>query len=978
MRIVYFLGLFLLMGSSVRAQVSPPSSKPKPQKTITQKPKPDTVIVSMPVKPVLSTSVKDLQSISLPLFPASSLNQALKGTAAGLYVQEQSGEPGVYQYMHIRGTLLPLFSAEDLVRSQPLIVIDGIPVISNEHPFAYDVQLYDYSRIGPSTNLLAGIDLDNVESVQLLKDISQYAVYGPKAANGVIYVKTKTGKTKKAISFDSYFGIANPAPVTTFNGATENKFREQFYNRYASMAQMQNYAAFLKDSLNTVYYGPSNWTDSYYKKAAVYSINASATGGTERANFKFSLGKVGNNGVADDTRLDKYAVGFNLNMKPVKWMTATANIMASRMDRKRNRYSRDRIAEGRYLPDLSQPLSPNNDIYGGMLTAYKEAVDDNLTNTLNGYFNMGLTFGKVRFNSFLGVSYTDGSRDLYNPTTLLETIAFASNYFGYSQRLVIDNTINYSYKINDNNTIDFLGGQSINWDTYRYNYAYGYRNGTDYIKVNLLNKDDLQPSIFTRRLIFRFLDKTVNNQVSFYGKADYKYKNWLTVSGLLRADGISNMQPTNRWFYSPVVSASWNIKNHLLIKNKTVTDLKLRGSFGILGRNELNDRYAQGSQYVVDFGWSGEPLVPSYAGTVGLVRPYTKGYIGYDIPWSYNEQISVGFDFSLWKGRLNGIIDLYANTAKDQLLGVPGLAEYGYTKAYKPGMDVNNSGVDLTLTADLLPARNKVKWTISLGANYNRNTLRSLPDGRKSIIIGNRLLQVGNSVDQFWLLENNGIYSADNEVEINPANQRKLNYEGVDLKAGDPRWKDLNGDFTINEKDKKLMGHMMPVVSGNFSNTISYKKISLGFDFYYNLGKNILNKEMANRFDFINRESSNDINSIKEITFWQEQGNVKKYPLYNVWSSVIPYRAEQDLFLENASFLKLRTASLGYDMTQLINRSFKKADVNRFFIYATVNNVFTLTPYSGRDPELVDYTGYDTGYGLPIPRTYTVGVKMSL
>jgi len=132
---------------------------------------------------------------------------------------------------------------------------------------------------------------------------------------------------------------------------------------------------------------------------------------------------------------------------------------------------------------------------------------------------------------------------------------------------------------------------------------------------------------------------------------------------------------------------------------------------------------------------------------------------------------------------------------------------------------------------------------------------------------------------------------------------------------------------------------------------------------------------MANRFDFINREGVTEMNSVKEITFWEKRGDYSRYPLYNPWSNVIPYRKEQDLFLENASFIKLRTVSLGYDLTDLLNKGSK---IGRMFIYCTGHNLFTLTPYTGRDPELADFMGYDTGYGLPIPRTYTLGVRMSL
>jgi TonB-linked SusC/RagA family outer membrane protein len=979
MRIVLFLCMFIFVCTSyANAQTAKPTTK-KPVRALTRA-KQDSIKKAnavVKVKGMLAFNDSSSRSVKLPPFPAISLNHALKGQVAGLYSTEPSGEPGTYQFMYIRGALFPILSAEDRVKAQPLILVDGLPIISNEHPFAYDIQLYDYSRIGPSTNLLAGLDIDNIESVSVLKDISEYAMYGPKASNGVISIKTKRSSSKKSVTFSTYFGLAAKPSVETFNGATENKFRKQFYNRYATVDQIQNYPAFLKDSLNSVYYGPSNWTDSYYKNALVYSANASVSGGTNVASFKFNVGTTSNSNVADNTKLEKYNVGFLLDMTPAPWMNFVTSINASRANRTRNKYNRDRIAEGRYLPDLSQPLSPNNSIYQNFLQDYSVGVDDNVTNIIDGYMALNLKLGKINFRTSYGVSYDDGERDLYNPTTLLETVSFGANYFGSSQRSILDNVASYTYKINDNNAINFQLGQSIQWDSYKYNYAYAYKNGNDYIKVNLLDAN-LQPSIFTRRLIFRFLDKTVNNQISFYGKADYSYKNWFTASALLRSDASSNIQPTNRWFYSPVLSASWNLKNYFLSNNKFVSDLKLKASYGRLGRTEINDRYAQGPQYVVDFGWTGEPFIPSYAGTTGLVRPYAKGYVGYNIPWAYNEQFGAGLDFGFWKNRIMGSVDLYSTTAHNQLIGVPSYAEYGYTKSYESGMSVNNSGVDVTLMGNVLPAGKNFQYTISINANYNKNKLKSLPRGLTQLVIGNRLLQVGSSTDQYWLLQNKGIYYTDSEIPVNPANNKTLTYQGLAISAGDPKWADLNGDYNIDNNDKTLMGHIMPVVSGGFNHAFRFKNWNLSADFYYNLGRNIINQDVANRFDFINRETVNKINSIKEITFWEKHGDLTKYPIYNVWSGVIPYRTDQDLFLENASFLKLRTLSLGYDLTSLMNRRFKNSGITKFYIYATADNVFTVTPYTGRDPELVDYTGYDTGYGLPIPRTYTVGIKMSL
>ncbi|HEY6083670.1 MAG TPA: SusC/RagA family TonB-linked outer membrane protein, partial [Chitinophagaceae bacterium] len=253
--------------------------------------------------------------------------------------------------------------------------------------------------------------------------------------------------------------------------------------------------------------------------------------------------------------------------------------------------------------------------------------------------------------------------------------------------------------------------------------------------------------------------------------------------------------------------------------------------------------------------------------------------------------------------------------------------------------------------------------------------------GLQEMIIGTgataRMLKVGHAIDQFWLLQNQGIYNRDKEIPVNPQTHQKETYKGTTLMAGDPIWKDQNGDYTIDDKDKVMMGHYLPQVSGGFSNDFLWRNFTFSFSLYYALGRKILNQNMANHLDFVNHEGQISMDAIKEITFWTKAGDYTRYPMYNPWSNVIPYRADQDLFLEDGSFLKLRAISLQYDLTKAKWWN-KKSAIHGFSVYVTANNLFTITPYSGRDPEVVYYNGVDDGYGLPISKSYTVGVKMDL
>src|SRR5690554_326978 len=929
-------------------------------------------------KNVLNQSPRELST-----FPAVSLQQFLKGNAPGVYVQESNGEPGTIQNMHIRGLAMPLLSNRELYQTQPLIVVDGIPLITNEHPFSFDIQQYDFNRIGTATNLLTSVDMNNIESIEVLKDMAGMAIYGPMAANGVIVLTTKKPGKERRVSFNTYFGMVQRPTVTTINGDYENNFRKQFYDRYTTNGRYNaddSDPVYLADTLNSSYYGPSDWTDSYYQNGLIHSVNADISGGSERANFRFSVGNMSNRGIADDTGLDRYSAMFSINMKPLKWLLFSAMVNGNRLERDRNRNLRDRFSQMNYIPDLSAPLAPNNAVYGEYLNQFDNSFDDNATNIIQGHAKLVFDFDRLKVISRLAVDYNEGYRDLFYPRPLLEGNSYVSNYYGFNQRMIFDNTVTYDWNINERNRLFLEGSGILQWDTYKYNYAYAYKGINDFIKLNLLESDPnngnyLNPTAFPKELVYRFLDKTQQNLVSFYGRGSYNLDEKYTLSLLLRVDGSSNAQPTSQWLFTPTLSLGWDIKKDLMESNAAWSSLNLRASAGRLGRLNAYDNYSQGPQYTAEVSYTGNKTNPGYNGFAILSRPYDFGWVGYGIPWAYTDQLNIGIDASWFNNRFRASIDGYIKQDKNQLIGIPSFAEFGYSQSFEPGMDVSNTGVELMLGADIIqPANDGFGWSSTLSFNYNRNELSALPNGLDELVIGNRKLKVGESVDKYWLYTNEGIYESDNEVPVN--NGATLSYNGSILHAGDPKWADLNGDNIIDNSDKSLMGNIFPKVAGGFNNDFRYQNWTLGVNMYFNLGRELLNQEMANRFDFINREGTISMNSVKEITFWEKRGDYSKYPIYNPWSTVIPYRAEQDLFLENASFLKVRTVSLGYDLTSWIKS--KSQTIQRLYVYGSANNLLTITPYTGRDPELVNYTGFDSGYGMAIPRTYTIGLKMDL
>ncbi|PRD56164.1 SusC/RagA family TonB-linked outer membrane protein [Sphingobacterium gobiense] len=912
----------------------------------------------------------------------ATIHQFLKGEAAGLYVTERSGEPGTPNSMFIRGISTPIFSHKDVYHNQPLVVLDGIPLVGT-HPFSYMIQAYDLDRIGPENNLLSNIDLSNIESIEVLKDMANTAVYGPMAANGVIKITSKKSVTdnKKRISLHSFVGVSARPQVTTINGDYENRFRQQFYDLYTTSGRYNDddtYPVYLSDSLNNRYYGPSNWSDSYYNNGLNYGVNANISGGGSRSNFQFSLGSLQNAGIADDAKFQKYNARFQLDLQPLKWLFFHTSINGTRLNRDRNRNLRNRYAMMAYLPDLSAPLAPNKETYDAYLLEQDKGFDNNFSNILDGNVGISVQSGKFQLKSTLVADYNEGFRDLFYARTLMEENSFAANYYGYNQRLVFNNVALYDWKLNDHSSLFLEGASILQWDTHKYNYAYAYKGVNDFIKINLLRFDDthadhLISRAFPRQLVYKFLDRTRHNLVSFYSRGTYNLQDKYTASLLLRYDGSSNAQPTERWLFTPTLALGWNLKNEFLQDNSLYESFKIRASAGRLGVLNLYDNVAQGPNYTAQIGYTGNVIVPGYNAFAGLVRPYEDGWIGYDMPWAYTDQLNVGFDFQLSKRRIYFSLDAYVKHTKNQPLGIPSLAEYGYAYNLASGMDVKNTGIEVSVGGDIIGNTNRdFRWNSGINLGFNNNKLTALPGGLDEVVIHDRKLKVGERIDAFWVLENQGMFHAD--AEVPQVNGVTKNYNGITFKAGDPIWADQNGDNRISSEDRVMQGNFIPKVAGSWQNNFFYRNFDLKASFYFNLGRNILNQEMSDRFNFINNENANNMNSVKEITYWEKRGDYGRYPLYNPWSAVNAYQATQDLFLENGSFLKLRQVSLGYNLSDIVGASL---DGGNLYIYLAANNLFTLSKYSGRDPEVANYMGIDQGHNMLLPRTYLMGFKLN-
>lgn len=888
--------------------------------------------------------------------PYISIQQMLKGNGAGVFVQEPSGEPGVEQNMFIHGISAPLLDNKTLYEQQPVVYLDGIP-LTREHPFAYAIQKYTLNRIGTATNNLAIFNIDNIQSIEVIKDPAKLSALGPLASNGAIWVQTKNPKGGSLTSsVNVYTGLVTTPAVTPVNSAYEYQFRNKYYNQFGNISDRLSMPAYLRDSTNSDYYGIADWGDLYYNNALIMNANASVAGGGERANFRFFLDAMKDANSADNTSLNKFNGAFYINVVPVEWLTISSMINYNRLDRNRNRNISDRISELRYVPDLTNPLTPNQRLYGMYLKEFDKVIDRNLNNIFQSYFSIQAKFDKLYASTRLGIDYNEGTRDVFWPSTMLERVNYVSNYYGTNNRLNFSNTLGYEFDIADNQTLEVSGNYTYNADAYKYNYAYAHNGPNDFIKLNTVDAS-LQP---VRFIPYFFIDRIRYVMNSFSGNLKWNLDDILTVSANIRRDGSSTMQVNNRWITSYSGAIDYHLSKQLDLPG---IDLSLHGSYGKLPKLFADDRFASGPIYTSNVGWENEPVLGTYLGYPVITRPYEFGWVEWSYPWAYSNKMMIGARLGMLNNRLNFSLDLFNRDDKNQVLLVPIAREYGYKGGYSTGLEVNNKGLDFGFSAKMLNENSDLQWTLYGSLSTVKNTLKALPNGLNEIVIGQQKLEVGKPVDAFWVYKNQGAYNT----------ASGLSFNGVPMTAGDPAWADLNGDNRIDEDDKELTGNYMPRYFGGFGSTLAYKKIALDLQFNYALKRTVLNQYASKRLDFINVENSRDINAVKEITFWEQKQDVASYPVYNPWSSVVPYRTDQDLFLDDASFVKLRSATLSYDLLTKPSKLF-----NRLIIYATGTNLLTFSSFKGDDPELVTYDGVYTGRGLPMPKSIIIGAKIEL
>ena len=910
---------------------------------------------------------------------------ALQSQAPGVEITQESGFIGDGFKVNIRGL-------GTNGNSSPIYVVDGV--------------------VGGD---ISGLSPNDIASIDVLKDAATAAIYGARAANGVILVTTKKGQEGKyEVSYDGYYGVQNLYKIPALLNAQEY-MTVQDEMQVMNGLPAYNWANYLpgKDlaAIKNGSWNGTNWVKEFTNKdAPVQSHSINVTSGTSRTNTSMgvtylkqesTMGVPSSIPVMDriNARINTEQIIYKSGNMDLLKMGETLNYRFQQMQ---GDVARDDIYWNSVhnMLVMSPLMHPYNDqgnyyLYADQLAngynwdnqnsanknpiAYNDyAMNQNVTKS---HYLQSSAYAELqpiknlKIRSQFGYIMGASSYRAYTPAYELLTATLGggddrvSQSESVSHQWTLDNTINYLFNINSVHHLDVLLGESLAKTGYGESISASNNNSsfTDFEHAYLSNvpgKSTIQSLSGAPAL--------ENSISSFFGRISYNYKEKYLASLILRADGSSVFAPGNRWGYFPSISAGWVISNENFWKNITAVNfLKLRLSYGQNGNCDVTEN--QHLSLITSDGSAGYPFGNSMGDA--QVAAYPTRLTNPNLKWETQDMINIGIDAYFLNNRLSAELDAYRRTTKDWLV-LPAVPYYwGSDAAYVNGGNVRNSGFEVALKWNDKVGKD-FKYNIDLSAGYNKNEITKIASedgilhGMSGILWGSAEEcfrgEVGKPMGFFYGYKTAGIFQTQQQID---------NYKGPLLlqntQPGDVIWVDVNHDGVIDDKDRTMIGDPHPKLTLGFSFNLEYKGISLDVTTYGAFGQQI----MKCYRDFVSSPYSNYTTDI--FKSWSGEGTSNKYPRLSTGSST-NWGYISDLYVENGDYLKIKNLSLGYDFKKV----FPKIPMQQLKIYLSAQNLFTITGYSGMDPE-VGYSagnswtqGIDLGF-YPSARTYMLGMNIT-
>jgi TonB-linked SusC/RagA family outer membrane protein len=950
-------------------------------------------------------AISSVSSTLIEKVPVSSVDQSLQGRAAGVQITNNDASPGGNVSVLVRG-IGSLASGGNA----PLYVVDGYP----------------------TTEGINNINPNDIASIDVLKDASATAIYGVRAANGVVVITTKKGfKDKVQVSFDMYsafqskpklYKILNAQDWATLSNAVEANDASGTY-KGLDLWHTPN-------ALNTV-----DWQNAMYRQGVTQNYSLAIRGGTDKVQTAVSFAHYDQKGIVLGSYFKRWTVGMNVDYQAAKWLKSSTSVKYTYQDSNNpfgtgqlfnlvinpptldggNSFT-NQIKDGNGNYGFYNPLQPNvfkfnNPVYTVETNQYENKNNYVLaTSSLEATIFDGL---KVKTNAGMNLTSFSGSflqpqdarANAQYPTAAIAQANYHQNMRNFFEWLW-ENTLSYD-KTFDKHAINFVAGVSAQQSTNTLMGAGGIppNNTTrDLAQVSNLQFDQYGNG------------RSISTLASTFARLTYQYNDKYMITGTIRRDGSSKFGPNNKYGTFPSAAVGWRIKNENFLQGVSwLDDLKLRGSYGKVGNQIPISLYQYQAWYVGNyapsyngsgkdnFGYPFDKLYQNGTGLVQLANP--------DLKWETDEQTDIGLDAAFLNGHVTLSADWFNRNSKDFLLTLAAPAQTGVNFMTRNVGSMNNKGLELALgyNGNIAP---DFHFGANLTLTHIKNTLTSLTSGTSSVsnfgsgtqpvpgtasntgaTSGTVTLTgqgwdefsrsyVGHSVGEFFGYKSLGIIQNQAQIDaLNAAAPGGIYYRAA-TKPGDRYFADTNGDGKVDATDRVSIGSPMPKFFGGLNLDGTYKSFDFNLYFYGSFGNKILNYVESNLETFQKRGSEGVENVSQKYynNYWTADRPSNRYtrPLANDDNTL--NSVPSDVWVENGSFVKLKNVTIGYTLpTALLT----KATLTKFRVYVSSQNLFFITKYTGLDPEVGIQGGNATQNGVdngtyPSTRTFTVGLNVTL
>jgi TonB-linked SusC/RagA family outer membrane protein len=923
-------------------------------------------------KKVVTGAIATVDAEQIEKIPVLRVEQAMQGQTAGVQVTQMSGQPGEAPTVRIRGT-------GTTMDSNPLYVVDGMVVGG-----------MDYLNPG------------DIQSIDVLKDAASAAIYGARAANGVVLITTKTGSAgKMSLNFSTYYGIQNVGKTIEMMDADEYRILMNEGARNANQTEPFD--------LNEVPNANTDWQELMFtKNAPMMNYDLSISGGSDKATYASSVSYFSQQGIigGEDSQFDRLTARLNGNVKATDWFTFGSDLAYSSFSRRgiasngsfntvyssalnldplTPLYETD-IANLSKSPFSNQPVvtTANGDIYG--ISGYYDYADTTWreyvgSEVVNPMALLEIQRGETRVDKFVGniygeITFMEGLKlrstlgtdlayvnwDTYTPLFYLNGAQSNTDYTDVSKNIdryfnwQWENILSYSRKIKEHN-FSVLAGTSAkedNWENLT-----GFNDD-----VPLTDPDNVYLNMATDSAWRSGGGASDYGLFSLFGRVTYDYKSRYAFTGIIRRDGSSNFGTNNRYGWFPSLGVSWVMTEENFMPDLGPVDfLKLRASWGING----NDRIGY-YQYVSTIDKS-----RGYTFGGGSQTGASPGYIeNADVKWEESSQIDIALDAGLFGNRLTTTVDFYIKNTEDLLetIEIPGYV--GNSPPVANIGSVKNTGVEIS--ANWKHYLKKLRYNVGLNTAYNKNEMTKIANANGYITGATWAIagpvtrcEEGLPIAYFWGYKTDGIFQTQNDVYAHIGN------DGYQLqpnaKPGDVRFVDVNGDSKIDENDRTYIGNPTPKWTLGINGGAEYMNFDISFLFTGAFGHQIFNGAQRQDLQYANRP-------VSALDRWTGEGTSNEIPRYT-WADVNNNYRVSDLYVEDGNYVRLKNIQIGYTLPK---KFLERIKCNAWRFYVSAENLVTFTSYSGADPEIGAMSSLDIGIDrgvYPSAVTYRFGTSIS-